>query len=263
MAESSNPQIIFFGFVALFWLPSFIEGDKGLHCQVGSYAFETGQPIKNAETPLEPTWKPGQPWKDQFEWTDPAKDLEQLCSVIRLKNVERKWDVYLAMPSPLPMAGSKKDRRSNRFCHEFQHSDDTSQKFTLDLIKNTTKKEIRTKFSGWNRKKFADYVEKKKNNDECEEYVCDMNQCNEIAIDAKECGDDDASNILNGFLSRYANEFPTDSMYDEDSNAESIRRKCEGNHEIKESDENWFECWTQDDSGDEPGFDYVVEDEEA
>ena len=57
----------------------------------------------------------------------------------------------------------------------------------------------------------------------------------------------------------FGNNFPTDSMYDEDSNAESIRQKCEGNHEIKESDENWFECWTQDDSGDELGFDYLDE----
>ena len=61
------------------------------------------------------------------------------------------------------------------------------------------------------------------------------------------------------FSGTHANDFPTDSMYDEDSNADSIRRKCDESHEIKESDENWFECWTQDDSGDELGFDYLEE----
>ena len=51
-------------------------------------------------------WKPNQPWKDQFKKT--VTDNEKLCSVIRLKNVANKWDVYLAMPSPLPTAGSTK-----------------------------------------------------------------------------------------------------------------------------------------------------------
>ena len=48
-------------------------------------------------------------------------------------------------------------------------------------------------------------VEKKKKNHECEEYVCDMRNCNEIGIDARECGaggsfSDVALDVVQSFL---------------------------------------------------------------
>ena len=55
MAESWNLlQIIFFGFVALSWISFFVQGVE-LDCQVGSFAWETGQPIKDADTTVKPT----------------------------------------------------------------------------------------------------------------------------------------------------------------------------------------------------------------
>ena len=50
MTESWNLlQIAFMGFVALSWISFFVQGDE-VHCQVGSFAYETGQPIKDADT---------------------------------------------------------------------------------------------------------------------------------------------------------------------------------------------------------------------
>ena len=55
MAESSELlRILFYGFVAISRLSSFVQGDA-VRCQVGSLALETGQPIKTADTTIEAT----------------------------------------------------------------------------------------------------------------------------------------------------------------------------------------------------------------
>merc|ERR1712168_1345227 len=178
---------------------------------------------------------------------------ENICLTVRLKQLDSdkgKIDIYISLDSPLNKT-SQKERKKNRICQEMSPEVIDSLIRRVDDLKDQNLNFV------------VDVIRKNRDKlpNQCEEYVCDFDLCNELATVGTECSNredkqDQRYKNINEFY-MYSNEIPKDPMY-----AEVNGKKCGLDHEIKETDENWYECWSPDDDDDgDLGTDYMVEED--